>query len=70
MSTKTRAGKAIVGDDFPNILTIAEGAPIARRSEKALRQLIYRGRGPRVRRIGGRVFILESDLRAWILGDD
>jgi len=56
------------------LLSIADAARIAGRSEKAMRQLRSRrlageDAGPRFRKIGGRVMIAPADLQEWIDGD-
>lgn len=49
--------------------TLAEAAEVARRTEKALRELRARGRGPRFRKVDGRLIVSEDDLQAWLAGE-
>ena len=55
---------------IPMMYTIEEAAQLARTTAKALRQLRYRGRGPRVRKVEGRLLISDPDLASWLAGDD
>jgi hypothetical protein len=58
-----------VEDELPPYLTIEEAAPIARRTPNAMRKLRLRGKGPRVRKIDGRLVIKRTDLLAWLEGE-
>jgi predicted DNA-binding transcriptional regulator AlpA len=48
------------------LLTKAEAAKMARITAGTIDKLIKAGTGPIPTRIGGRVFIAESDMSAWI----
>jgi excisionase family DNA binding protein len=50
------------------LLTIPEAAEYLRLTEKALRQVIHRGDGPPLIRLGVRTIrILSSDLETWVM---
>lgn len=53
----------------PQWLTVPEAAAIARRTEKAMRQLRYRGLGPNFRRVDGRLLVSRADLEQWLAGE-
>lgn len=42
----------------------------SRRTAKAMRQLRFRGTGPKFRKIGGRVLISTEDLAEWLKGTE
>jgi hypothetical protein len=50
--------------------TLDESAAIARRTPNAMRQLRVKGRGPRVRKVDGRLMVSGTDLQAWLRGED
>jgi hypothetical protein len=50
--------------------TMEEAAVIARRSTTAMRQLRIKGRGPRFHKVDGRLLVSDSDLQAWLSGED
>jgi hypothetical protein len=54
--------------ELPHYLTIDEAAAIARRTPNAMRKLRVREKGPRVRKIDGRLVIERNDLLAWLEG--
>jgi hypothetical protein len=49
--------------------TLEEAAVIARRTPTAMRQLRIKGRGPRFRKVDGRLLVSASDLHNWLNGD-
>ena len=51
---------------IPKLYTIEEAAQLSRRTEKALRQLRIKGRGPNFRNIDGRLLVSETDLADWL----
>lgn len=53
---------------LPRLYTLDEAAAYARRTPKAMRQLRHVGRGPRFRKIGGRVLVDEDELARWLAG--
>jgi hypothetical protein len=57
---------AIPADEW---YTLEESAAIARRTPLAMRQLRVKGRGPRFRKIDGRLVVASSDLQAWLRGE-
>jgi len=63
-----RAAKS-ADDDLPRYLTIEEAAVVARRTPNAMRKLRIRGKGPRVRKIDGRLVFARADLLAWLDGE-
>lgn len=44
----------------------AEAAGFLSLTEQALRDLVYKGRGPHVTRIGRRALFRPSDVKAWV----
>ena len=50
--------------------TIEEAAVISRRSVLAMRQLRTRTRGPKFRKVDGRLLVSDDDLQTWLRGDD
>jgi hypothetical protein len=50
--------------------TLDEAAAISRRSVEAMRQLRIKGRGPKFRKVDGRLLVRDDDLQAWLLGDE
>jgi hypothetical protein len=50
--------------------TVDEAAVIARRTPTALRQLRVKGRGPRFRKVDGRLLVSGSELRRWLSGGE
>jgi hypothetical protein len=53
-----------------NYLTVEEAASIAKRTEMALRQLRHKGKGPKFRKVDGRLLVSEADLHRWLSGED
>jgi hypothetical protein len=53
---------------LPSVYTISEAATLAKRTEKAMRQLRARGQGPRFRKVDGRLLVTEAELAAWLAG--
>lgn len=51
---------------IPKLYTFEEAAQISRRTEKAMRQLRVKGRGPNFRNIDGRLLVSEADLADWL----
>ena len=50
--------------------TLSEAAVISRRTDKALRQLRARGKGPKFRKVDGRLVVSDDDLQDWLAGGD
>jgi Helix-turn-helix domain len=50
--------------------TLEEAAAISRRSTTAMRQLRVKGKGPRFRKIDGRLLVSASELQRWLNGED
>jgi hypothetical protein len=50
--------------------TLGEAAVIARRTVIAMRQLRVKGKGPRFRKVDGRLLVSSSELRRWLNGED
>ena len=48
---------------------IEEAAAVAKRSVNAMRQLRIKGRGPRFRKVDGRLMVSDSDLQCWLRGE-
>jgi hypothetical protein len=57
-------------DPDTRYLSFKEAIPIAKRSEAALRQLRHKGKGPKFRKVDGRLLISEADLNRWLSGED
>ena len=53
---------------LPSVYTITEAATLAKRTEKAMRQLRARGQGPRFHKVDGRLLVTEAELAAWLAG--
>jgi hypothetical protein len=51
-------------------LTVEEAAVIAKRTPMALRQLRHKGKGPKFRKVDGRLLVSEADLHRWLSGED
>ena len=51
-------------------LTVDEAAPIAKRSPQALYMLRHKGKGPKFRKVDGRLLVSEADLHRWLSGED
>jgi hypothetical protein len=50
-------------------LTVEEAAVIAKRTSMALRQLRHKGKGPKFRKVDGRLLVSEADLHRWLSGE-
>ncbi|MCS6578211.1 helix-turn-helix domain-containing protein [Curtobacterium poinsettiae] len=49
------------------LLTIAEAAPLVRKTEAAMRWWLNQGNCPiKTARVGGRIFLRQSDIEAYI----
>jgi hypothetical protein len=55
--------------EMPLFLTLEQAAAVAQRSPNALRVLRTKGKGPRFRKVDGRLLVSRSDLTAWLSGD-
>lgn len=51
-------------------LTVEEAAPIAKRTPQALRMLRHKGKGPKFRKVDGRLLVSEAELHRWLSGGD
>jgi hypothetical protein len=49
--------------------TLEEAAVVSRRSTNALRQLRVKGRGPKFRKVDGRLVVSATELRRWLGGE-
>lgn len=56
-------------DEAPELLTWSEAAAMSRRSRQSLDMLRHSGRGPRARKVEGRLLVHRDDLAAWLAGD-
>lgn len=52
--------------DQPILLDYERAAALLSMTRGALRDLVYKGRGPRVRKIGRRCYFARSDLEAFV----
>lgn len=56
--------------ELPEYFTMEEASRVVKRSVTALRQLRYKGKGPRFHKVDGRLVTSSDDLAAWMRGEE